>query len=93
MCTEEMEKGEGVSIHDKEVEGQNTRVGNAVRFQWMQGKRKSLNINRNNKNPKDGSAELQRRQRETDEREKLDKCSSVVKKNEEGIKLNTRGRR
>jgi hypothetical protein len=28
MCIEEMEEGKGASIHDKEVEGQNTRVGN-----------------------------------------------------------------
>jgi hypothetical protein len=47
----------------------------------------------------DGSVELQNRQRETDERENLDKCSSVAKLksvteiNEEGIKINTRGRR
>jgi hypothetical protein len=29
MCIEEMEEGEGASSHNKEVEGQNTRVGNA----------------------------------------------------------------
>jgi hypothetical protein len=29
MCIEEMEEGEGASSHDKEVEGQNTRIGNA----------------------------------------------------------------
>jgi hypothetical protein len=29
MCIEEMEEGEGASSNDKEVEGQNTRVGNA----------------------------------------------------------------
>jgi hypothetical protein len=29
MHIEEMEEGEGASIHDKEAEGQNTRVGNA----------------------------------------------------------------
>jgi hypothetical protein len=29
MCIEKMEEGEGASHHDKEVEGQNTRVGNA----------------------------------------------------------------
>jgi hypothetical protein len=29
MCIEEMEEGEGASSQDKEVEGQNTRVGNA----------------------------------------------------------------
>jgi hypothetical protein len=28
MHIEEMEEGEGASSHDKEVEGQNTRVGN-----------------------------------------------------------------
>jgi hypothetical protein len=28
MCIEEMEEGEGASSHDKEVEGQNTKVGN-----------------------------------------------------------------
>ena len=28
MRIEEMEEGEGASNHDKEVEGQNTRVGN-----------------------------------------------------------------
>jgi hypothetical protein len=65
----------------------------------MQGKRRSGNVNRNDKNPKDGSAKIQRRQRETDEREKPDKFSSVAElksvteTNEEGIKLNTRGRR
>jgi hypothetical protein len=43
------------------------------------------------------SAELQSGQRENDEREKLDKCSSVAElksvaeANEEGIELNTRG--
>jgi hypothetical protein len=39
----------------------------------MQGKRRGGNINRNNKKPEDGSAKLQRRQRETDERENSDK--------------------
>jgi hypothetical protein len=29
MHIEEMEEGRGASSHDKEVEGQNTRVGNA----------------------------------------------------------------
>jgi hypothetical protein len=29
MRIEEMEEGEGASSHDKEAEGQNTRVGNA----------------------------------------------------------------
>jgi hypothetical protein len=29
MCIEEMEEGKGASSHDKETEGQNTRVGNA----------------------------------------------------------------
>jgi hypothetical protein len=29
MRIEEMEEGEGASSHEKEVEGQNTRVGNA----------------------------------------------------------------
>jgi hypothetical protein len=29
MGIEEMEEGEGASSHDKEVEGQNTRFGNA----------------------------------------------------------------
>jgi hypothetical protein len=29
MCIEEMEEGEGAYSHDKEAEGQNTRVGNA----------------------------------------------------------------
>jgi hypothetical protein len=29
MCIEEMEEGEGASSHDKEVEGQNTIIGNA----------------------------------------------------------------
>ena len=29
MHIEEMEEGKGASSHDKEVEGQNTRVGNA----------------------------------------------------------------
>jgi hypothetical protein len=29
MHIEEMEEGEGASSHDKEAEGQNTRVGNA----------------------------------------------------------------
>jgi hypothetical protein len=28
MCIEEIEEGEGASSHDKEAEGQNTRVGN-----------------------------------------------------------------
>jgi hypothetical protein len=28
MCIEEMEEGEGASNHDKEAEGQNTRIGN-----------------------------------------------------------------
>jgi hypothetical protein len=65
----------------------------------MQGKRRAGNVNRNGKKHKDGSAKLQRRQRETDEREKSDKCLSVAKlnsvaeTNEEGIKLKTRGRR
>jgi hypothetical protein len=65
----------------------------------MQGKRRAGNVNRNGKKPEDGSAELQRRQRETDEREKLDKClsvaelKSVAETNKEGIKLKTRGRR
>jgi hypothetical protein len=53
----------------------------------------------NGKKPEDGSGELQRRQRETDEREKSDKCLSVAEiksfaeTNEEGIKLKTRRRR
>ena len=65
----------------------------------MQGKRREGNINRNDKKPKDGSEELKIRQREIDEREKSDKCSSVAdiksvaETNEEGIKLKTRGRR
>jgi hypothetical protein len=65
----------------------------------MQGKRRAGNVNRNDKKPEDGSAELQRRQREIDERDKSYKCSSVAEiklvaeTNEEGIKLNTRGRR
>jgi hypothetical protein len=29
MCIEEMEEGKGASNHDKEAEGQNTRVSNA----------------------------------------------------------------
>jgi hypothetical protein len=29
MCIEEMEEGKGASNHDKEVEGQNTKIGNA----------------------------------------------------------------
>jgi hypothetical protein len=29
MCIEEMEEGEGAFSHDMEVEGHNTRVGNA----------------------------------------------------------------
>jgi hypothetical protein len=44
----------------------------------MQGKRREGNINRNGKKSKDGSADLQRKQQETDEREKLDKCLSVA---------------
>jgi hypothetical protein len=65
----------------------------------MQGKRRVGNINRNGKKPEDGSAALLSRQRETDEREKSDKClsvaeiKSVAETNEEGIKLKTRGRR
>jgi hypothetical protein len=65
----------------------------------MQGKMRAGNVNRNGKKPEYGSAELQSRQRDIDEREKSDKCSSVAeiksvaKVNEEGIKLNTRGRR
>ena len=65
----------------------------------MQGKRRARNINRNGKNPEDGSAELQRRQQDIDETAKSDKCSSVtelksvVETNKEGIKLKTRGRR
>ena len=65
----------------------------------MQGKRRIGNVNRNGKNPEDGSAELQSRQRETDERENLDKCSSVselksiTEKNKEWIKIKKRGRR
>ena len=65
----------------------------------MQGKRRAGNINRNCKKPEIRSAEIQRRKGETNEREKLDKCSSVAKlksvaeENEEGIKLKTRGRR
>ena len=65
----------------------------------MQGKRREGNINRNGNTPEDGSAELQRRQRETDERENSDKCSSVeeiklvVETNEEEIKIDSRGRR
>jgi hypothetical protein len=65
----------------------------------MQRKRRARNVTRNGKKPEDGSVELQRRQRETDEREKSDKCSSVAElksvaeTNEEGIKLKTRGRR
>ena len=63
----------------------------------MQGKRREGNINRNGKKLEDGSEKS--RQRETDEGEKSDKCSSVVdiksvaETNEEGIKLKTRGRR
>jgi hypothetical protein len=63
----------------------------------MQGKRREGNVNRNGKNPEDGSEKLQRRQRDIDEREKLDKFSSVsyiilvAKTNKEGIKLKTRG--
>ena len=65
----------------------------------MQGKRREGNINRNGKKPKNGSVEIQSRQRETDKRENSDKWSSVadlksvVETNEEGIKLKTRGRR
>ena len=65
----------------------------------MQGKRRARNDDRNGKKLEYGSAELQRKQRETDEREKSNKCSSVVEfelvaeTNEEGIKLKTRGRR
>jgi hypothetical protein len=29
MCIGEMEEGEGSSIHEKEVEGQNTKISNA----------------------------------------------------------------
>jgi hypothetical protein len=60
---------------------------------------KTKNVNRNGKKPEDGSAELQSRQQETDEREKSDKCSSVAElksiaeTNKEGIKLKIRGRR
>jgi hypothetical protein len=65
----------------------------------MQGKRRIGKVNRNCKNLEDGSAKLQGRQQETDERENLDEFSSVAeiklvaKKNEEGIKLKIRGRR
>jgi hypothetical protein len=63
----------------------------------LQGKRRVGNVTRNGKKPEDGSAELQSRQRETDEREKSDKClsveeiKSVAETNTEGIKLKTRG--
>jgi hypothetical protein len=59
----------------------------------MQGKMRVGNVTRNGKKPEDGSTELQSRQRETDERQKSDKCSSVAETNEEGIKLKIRGRR
>jgi hypothetical protein len=65
----------------------------------MQGKRREGNVNRNGKKPEDGSAELQSRQRETDEREKSYKClsvaelKSVAETKKEGIKLKTRGRK
>jgi hypothetical protein len=65
----------------------------------MQGKIRAGNINRNGKNHEDGSEKIQRRQRDTDEREKLNKCSSVAylksvaETNEEGIQLDTRGTR
>jgi hypothetical protein len=65
----------------------------------MEGKRRVGNINRNGKELEDGSAELQSRHRETGERVKSDKSSSVAylklvaEKNEEGIKLKARGRR
>jgi hypothetical protein len=29
MCIEETEEGKGASSHDKEAEGQNTKIGNA----------------------------------------------------------------
>jgi hypothetical protein len=39
MCIEEMEEGEGASSHDKEAEGQNTRVGNVeTEFNGRKGK-------------------------------------------------------
>jgi hypothetical protein len=63
----------------------------------MQGKRREGNINRNGKKPEDGSAELQSRQREIDEREKSNKFLNAVElrsfadANEEGIKLKARG--
>jgi hypothetical protein len=65
----------------------------------MQGKMRAWNVNRNDAKPKDGSVNIQRRQRETDERVESDKFSSVAElksvaeKNEEGKKLKTRGRR
>jgi hypothetical protein len=44
----------------------------------MQGPRGARNIARNCEEPENRSAELQGRQREVDEREKLDKCLSVA---------------
>jgi hypothetical protein len=63
MCIEEMEEGEGASSHDKEAEGQNTRVGNAeTESNGHKGRGEQETLIETVKKPENRSAELQGRQ-------------------------------
>jgi hypothetical protein len=59
MHIEEMEEGEGASIHDKEAKGQNTKIDNVeTKVQQTQGPRGPRNIARNCEEPENRNAEL-----------------------------------
>jgi hypothetical protein len=99
MHIEEMDEGEGASSHDKEAEGQNTRVGNAeTKSNGSKGKGEQETLLEMVRSLK---MEVQSYKVDNERvmRENSDKCSSVaeiksvVETNEEGIKLKTRGRR
>jgi hypothetical protein len=99
MHIEEMEEGEGASIHDKEAEVQNTRVGNAeTESNGHKGKGEQETLIETVRSLK---IEVQRYKADNERmmREKIQinaqvfKLKSVAEENEEGIKLKERGRR